>query len=288
MVTSQSIGIAGASASFGAIAIVVAKHGWALLQKIIDNKNDPAQSVTVNISNNKDETVPDTTTEFERKLASCTSPCEAHQLLEISHRELASKTKSIEIMLQSFRAETQRTTQHMEQRLSRFEAKFDRLELRLEQLFSHVIATTVPLSVPNPNIPLASSDGNPPVIIPKTDEIKRPRSILVLDDKSSLRTMLRDQLETNGFVAHEASTGQQAKEILDSVVLSGAVLDVMIDGECEGKILAKYIRDKYPNVRVIVYSGDYEQLKDGPTEVLYLKKPFQMADVIDYLNILAP
>lgn len=109
-------------------------------------------------------------------------------------------------------------------------------------------------------------------------EVKR-YALLVEDDEVQ-RRMVRSILEANGFEVLQSDTAEAAQIILEEVGhdLSLMVTDVRLNGEMPGSQLAKFARQLFPNIKLIVTSGkDWPALPDG---AIFLRKPWKPVDLI--------
>lgn len=92
--------------------------------------------------------------------------------------------------------------------------------------------------------------------------------------------MVRTILEANGFEVLQSDTAEAAQIILEEVEhdLSLMVTDVRLNGEMSGSQLAKFAKQLFPNVKLIVISGkDWPVLPEGAT---FLRKPWKPVDPI--------
>jgi two-component system, cell cycle response regulator CpdR len=106
------------------------------------------------------------------------------------------------------------------------------------------------------------------------------RYALVVEDDLVQRQMVRTILEANGFEVLQSDTAEAAQIILEQVGhdLSLMVTDVRLNGDMSGSQLAKFAKQLFPNVKLIVTSGkDWPILPDGAT---FLRKPWKPLDLI--------
>ena len=106
------------------------------------------------------------------------------------------------------------------------------------------------------------------------------RYALVVEDDLVQRQMVRTILEANGFEVLQSDTAEAAQIILEEVGhdLSLMVTDVRLNGDMSGSQLAKFAKQLFPNVKLIVTSGkDWPVLPEGAT---FLRKPWKPLDLI--------
>lgn len=112
--------------------------------------------------------------------------------------------------------------------------------------------------------------------------------IMVVDDSSLIRKMLRQLLEKNGYaVAAEAVNGAEAVEMYDSVKPDLVTLDVTMP-VMDGVEALKKIMEKDPDAKVIMLTAAgqkdkiLEALKTGAKA--FISKPFDEADLLKNLG----
>ncbi len=109
--------------------------------------------------------------------------------------------------------------------------------------------------------------------------------ILVVDDDSDVRAMLRDRLETMGFEVVTAANGREGlglivKEALQRRPIGGILLDVAMP-VLDGLAMLREVRDRHPGIPVIMMSSDEQTdllktaLQEGARE--FLTKPIESA-----------
>jgi CheY-like chemotaxis protein len=107
--------------------------------------------------------------------------------------------------------------------------------------------------------------------------------ILVVDDESYLRELIRETLRTRQYDATTASNGAEALDLLSRGKYDIVVTDVVMPG-MEGLELVKQIRRLYPQIRILVLTGyprsadigDF--LAEGVDD--FLPKPFRANDLV--------
>ena len=114
-------------------------------------------------------------------------------------------------------------------------------------------------------------------------------NVLLAEDEASLGMIVKESLESRGFVVHHAKDGEEASKLYQSKNLDILVLDVMMPKK-DGFTLAKEIREKNKNIPIIFLTA-----KSQTSDVLegfsiggndYLKKPFSMEELIVRMNSL--
>ena len=106
------------------------------------------------------------------------------------------------------------------------------------------------------------------------------RFALVVEDDELQRRMVIDILESNGFETLQCDSAEAAMIILQEVGhdLALLVADVRLNVDMPGSQLAKFAKQLFPNVRVIVTSArDWPVLPDG---AIFLRKPWKPIELI--------
>jgi len=109
----------------------------------------------------------------------------------------------------------------------------------------------------------------------------QPR-ILVADDEASIRFVLREALESEGYAIREASDGSSALEALESESFDLAFLDIRMPGLTGLEILER-LQTLPVNTSIVImtaqstFESAVEAMKHGALD--YLAKPFSLAEV---------
>ena len=116
----------------------------------------------------------------------------------------------------------------------------------------------------------------------------RAQRVLVVDDDTLMREVLKAILRSEGFtVAGEATDGQGGLALVERLRPSAVCLDVNMPG-ISGLDTLKILRDKFPEVRVVMITGDASMstVRDAVTlgAVGYIIKPFNAGRVADALR----
>ncbi len=103
---------------------------------------------------------------------------------------------------------------------------------------------------------------------------------LVVEDDPGQREMIVVLLESAGFEVLQSDTAEAAMIILQQTGHDLALLvsDVRLNGDMPGSQLAKFARQLFPNIKVIVTSGkERPVLPEGTT---FLRKPWSPLELI--------
>jgi two-component system, cell cycle sensor histidine kinase and response regulator CckA len=128
---------------------------------------------------------------------------------------------------------------------------------------------------------LPAVDAPPPVAAATTAGYRAPggtECLLVVEDESSFRALVKSALTQLGYTVFDASCGPEALEIVNARggALHALVTDVVMPG-MNGRDLARAVRALCPSIRVLYMSGYTDQYLAGADSIdtgdLFLQKP---------------
>lgn len=127
--------------------------------------------------------------------------------------------------------------------------------------------------------------ATPPAPLPEAEPEPQLETILVVEDESAIRALVRKILRRQGYQVLEASNGNEALRVLAEQ--KGAVdlllTDVMMPG-MSGVELSKKAKEEWSSIRVLFVSGyaDENQLEGGqfPIGTAFLQKPFTLVGLL--------
>ena len=111
--------------------------------------------------------------------------------------------------------------------------------------------------------------------------------ILVVDDDTRLRRLLRRYLTGNGFQVSEAPTADESKPLIGCLQFDLIIMDVMMPGTT-GPEMVRWLREQGNNTPVLMLTamGDVDHrisgLEAGADD--YLSKPFEPKELILRIN----
>tara|TARA_A100001011_G_scaffold398984_1_gene505531 strand:- start:4051 stop:5409 length:1359 start_codon:yes stop_codon:yes gene_type:complete len=113
--------------------------------------------------------------------------------------------------------------------------------------------------------------------------------ILIIDDNSDIRLILKDIIEDAGFKTRIAANYNQALKEIDKKLPDVAIIDVKLDkGDNDGIELLSHIKNKNSDIPVIIISGHaniemaVKSLQSGAFE--FIEKPFDKDRLINFVN----
>lgn len=114
-----------------------------------------------------------------------------------------------------------------------------------------------------------------------------PAHILVIDDDTRLRRLLKKYLAENHFEVSEAANASEAKNLLNLFSFSILIMDVMMPGQ-NGQDLTKELRNNNFDIPILMLTamGDIDNrisgLEAGADD--YLPKPFEPKELLLRIN----
>jgi two-component system, response regulator PdtaR len=110
--------------------------------------------------------------------------------------------------------------------------------------------------------------------------------ILIVEDEFLLRLDSAETIESAGFEVVQASNADEAIAILQARPAIHVVFtDVQMPGSMDGLKLARFVRDRWPPIRILATSGLVRVGADDlPAGSVFLPKPYRGAQVVATLR----
>ena len=111
--------------------------------------------------------------------------------------------------------------------------------------------------------------------------------LIVVEDEVMVRIVLADALRNAGYTVIEASTANEALEVLRSVGVDVRLVfsDVRMPGTMDGIGLAHAVRSEFPTIKIVLTSGNATDLDlvdhDG-----FFPKPHSATKIVRYVKTL--
>ena len=106
-------------------------------------------------------------------------------------------------------------------------------------------------------------------------------TILVVDDDEFVRLFVRTVLENDGFQIIEAGDGIDGYKIIQEI---GDSIDLLLTDNnmprLDGLALAQLAAESFPDMRILLMTGQPSQFLDDRTRSSVLEKPFLLHDLI--------
>ncbi len=115
----------------------------------------------------------------------------------------------------------------------------------------------------------------------------KKKKILIIEDESTINTLLKEFLEGNGFEIDIAEEGKVAVELLKRKDYDLLIVDMLLPGE-HGLDIIKMKGHNFITP-IIIVSGIYDErevldkIKDSNVK-FFLKKPFDLKDLLSKVN----
>ena len=105
--------------------------------------------------------------------------------------------------------------------------------------------------------------------------------VLVVEDEFLIRMDAVEMLEAAGFATIEAANADEAIRIFESRDdIRVLVTDIDMPGSMDGLKLAHVVREKWPPVKLVVFSGKRTpRFEELPADALFYGKPYNMDEV---------
>jgi DNA-binding NtrC family response regulator len=109
-------------------------------------------------------------------------------------------------------------------------------------------------------------------------------TLLMVDDDVLVCAALAEALRDNGYNVIEAANAAEAQSVLKSQMpIQAMISDIRMPG-MDGIELAKWVRQKFPEIVIVLISGDRTA---DPRDAYFLQKPFPVDTLVAYLKIQA-
>lgn len=117
--------------------------------------------------------------------------------------------------------------------------------------------------------------------------------ILVVDDETPLRDLLREILELKGAVVDDAGSIAEARQIVGRTESEGTthhatLIDLSLDRDDDGVGLAGWIRQRRPDARIVACTGRGDHpVFDNPKAMGFtaaLAKPFLLHELVSVME----
>ena len=119
---------------------------------------------------------------------------------------------------------------------------------------------------------------------------KPPATILIVDDEEPIRRMVDRILQSAGYVTRLASSGADALAIADGPGPIDLMVTDMMMPEMNGDEVARRLRQKYPALKVLYYTGFADRLFNEKgtmwEDEAYLEKPSGVRGLLEAVSLL--
>ncbi|MDF2640541.1 MAG: response regulator [Novosphingobium lindaniclasticum] len=104
------------------------------------------------------------------------------------------------------------------------------------------------------------------------------RRVLLVEDEDLIRLVGADALEEAGYEVIDAANAEAALEILNSASEFNVLFtDIKMPGSMDGIALARLVHERWPDIKILITSGDTWPPKDLiPEDGRFLPKPYRI------------
>lgn len=119
--------------------------------------------------------------------------------------------------------------------------------------------------------------------------IARHPVVLIVEDEPLLQCATAEFLRLSGFTVLEAGTAAEAVALLSAGELIDLVFsDVCMSGPTDGLLLAQWLRQRYPDVPVMLTTAVGGAARDSAIEIVgndgFLPKPYSPNDLVQRIR----
>ncbi len=110
--------------------------------------------------------------------------------------------------------------------------------------------------------------------------------VLIVEDHLLVQITATAQIEDAGMATLVANDADEALQILATRNDVRTVFtDIDMPGTMDGLALAMVVRERWPDIRVVVTSGGKPRAVDGlPDDVAFFQKPYEYSAIVDELR----
>lgn len=132
-----------------------------------------------------------------------------------------------------------------------------------------------------------------PIPAPAEEDISMPltkpqgsATILIVEDETTVRTIVRHVLTAHGYEVHEAASGKDALSLWDDIgsKIDLVLTDMVMPGGISGHELAKELITRKKNLKIIYSSGysaeTFRRDSPLPEDAILLRKPYTAAQLL--------
>jgi len=116
--------------------------------------------------------------------------------------------------------------------------------------------------------------------------MNQQKTVLVVEDEAIVRSDIAEHLAARGYAVLEAANAAEAFDVLeDQSSVDFILTDIDMPGIVDGLTLAKFAAERWPNLRMVVISGQRQaQATDLPDGATFLSKPHDLDAILGALE----
>src|SRR5262245_57730706 len=111
-------------------------------------------------------------------------------------------------------------------------------------------------------------------------------TILLVEDEVLVRMSLADQLRRAGYVVFEASSADEALDLLHGNSVQLVLSDIRMPGSMDGAELARAIRTQHPHIKIVLASGQSFSAMHWGDYDGFFPKPYDPSRLIKHIKML--
>jgi len=112
--------------------------------------------------------------------------------------------------------------------------------------------------------------------------------VLLVEDDIILRLITAANLRRSGFEVIEAANSAEAIQVLECIPVDALFSDINLPGGMDGLALARWVRRRWLQTRIVLTSGVEPTLGDAKEYASFLCKPYDAAEVERLLRSVPP
>ena len=107
------------------------------------------------------------------------------------------------------------------------------------------------------------------------------QTILIVEDELFIRLVLADDLDEAGFHVLQAGHAEEALQVLQrSTPVDLMITDIRMPGALDGLELAAHVRMAWPELRILLLSGNQSDLPSRVPADAFIAKPYPAGAVV--------
>jgi CheY-like chemotaxis protein len=109
--------------------------------------------------------------------------------------------------------------------------------------------------------------------------LPRAPRVLLVEDEVLISMMIEDAMVARGFEVYTATNAGDALQLLSEASVDVLFTDINIEGDMDGRALARRARELRPDLAVLYASGTMKGIADAVPGSTFVPKPYAPADV---------
>jgi CheY-like chemotaxis protein len=120
-------------------------------------------------------------------------------------------------------------------------------------------------------------------LAPRADQ--QSITVLVVEDEVLVRFDTADMLREAGYLVLEAANADEARSLLKTFPEIALIFsDIQMPGSMDGAAFARFVRENYPEIQVILTSGAVAPPDEADAAIPFFAKPYRPNDVVKRID----